>query len=101
MQAKKRSRETAVLASADARAAESEGAPAVVLTREAVTLEAGSPPAEQLQLLNKGTATAAFSLAPVTVGLCSTSSLMSASAVNNRSAPAAAQQGRHNSCFLP
>lgn len=67
LQAKKRSRASAILAAADARAADPEGAPAVVLQPDAVTIEAGIPLAEHLQLLNKGAATAVFSLAPAPV----------------------------------
>ena len=67
LQAKKRSRASGILAAASARAAEAEGAPAVELSPSAVTIEAGSPPAELLFLRNSGTATAAFSLAPAGV----------------------------------
>jgi hypothetical protein len=70
LQAKKRSRASAILAAASARAAAAEGAPAVQLSPAAVTVEAGNPPAQLLFLHNIGTAAAAFSLAPALVSPC-------------------------------
>lgn len=67
LQAKKRSRASGILAAASARAAEAEGGPVVELSPAAVTLEAGSPPAELLLLRNSGTAAATFSLAHAAV----------------------------------
>ena len=66
-QAKKRARASAVLATADARAASGGAQPSVRFSPAALDIEAGSPPSEAVHLHNRGNAPAVFLLAPASV----------------------------------